>query len=50
MYKSQKDIDDWVEAFNKREVKRMKKDKCNGYENLNFREQDTQVQKEISLF
>ena len=37
MYKSQKDIDDWVEAFNKREVKRMKKDKCNGYQNMNFR-------------
>ena len=26
MYKSQKDIDDWVEAFNKREVQRLKKD------------------------
>ena len=29
MYKSQKDIDDWVKDFNKRELKRMKKD---GYE------------------
>ena len=26
MYKSQKDIDDWVKDFNKRELKRMKKD------------------------
>ena len=37
MYKSQKDIDDWVKDFNKREVKRMKKDKYKGYEDLNFR-------------
>ena len=37
MYKSQKDIDDWIKAFNKREVKRMKKDKYKGYEDLNFR-------------
>ena len=37
MYKSQKDIDDWIKAFNKREVKRMKKDKYEGYEDLNFR-------------
>ena len=37
MYKSQKDIDDWVKDFNKREVKRMKKDKYEGYEDLNFR-------------
>ena len=26
MYKSQKDMDDWVKDFNKRELKRMKKD------------------------
>ena len=38
MYKSQKDIDDWVKAFNKREVKRMKKDDPDAsYEDLDFR-------------
>ena len=38
MYKSQKDIDDWVKDFNKREVKRMKKDDPDATsDDLNFR-------------
>ena len=40
MYKSQKDIDDWVRAFNKREIKRMTKDDPKNpasYEDLDFR-------------
>ena len=32
MYKSQKDIDDWIKAFNKEQIKRMKEDKYEGYE------------------
>ena len=32
MYKSQKDIDDWIKAFNKGQLKRMKEDKYEGYE------------------
>ena len=32
MYKSKKEIEDWVKAFNKEQIKRMKEDKYEGYE------------------
>ena len=32
MYKSKKEIEDWIKAFNKGQLKRMKEDKYEGYE------------------
>ena len=31
MYKSKKEIEDWIKAFNKGQIKRMKEDKYEGY-------------------